>query len=92
MDKCCLNSQDKLCRTKQKIVIALKPTAALELLSALGVLGRRLKSCHPDSHINRSKIYQNRVSKVYITFPWNSWICNKKATEVGGLVCIFRLN
>ena len=32
----------------KKIVIAFKPSAALELLSALGGIGRRLESCRPE--------------------------------------------
>ena len=40
--------KDKLCRTKQKLAIAIKPSAALELFNALGAQGRRFEFCRPD--------------------------------------------
>ena len=42
-DKQYLICQDKLCRTKQKLAIARKPSAVLELFNALGALGRRFE-------------------------------------------------
>ena len=45
--------------------------AQLGSAGALGALGRRFESCRPDSHSSRSQIYQNRVSKVSVAFPWN---------------------
>ena len=44
--------------------------AQLGSAGALGALGRRFESCRPDSHSSRSQIYQNRVSKVSVEFPW----------------------
>ena len=41
--------QENYAELSKKLVIALEPSAALELLSALGALGRRFESCRPDS-------------------------------------------
>ena len=48
MDKYCLIYLVKLRRTNQKLANARKPIAALELLSALGAIGRRFEYCRPD--------------------------------------------
>ncbi|MDC2982559.1 hypothetical protein OAZ94_00725 [Prochlorococcus sp. AH-736-E05] len=65
---CCLHSQDKPFKNPD---IARNASACNVVGSVLGALGRRFESCRPDSHISRSQIYQNRVSKVSVAFPWN---------------------
>ena len=60
-----------LAELSKKLDIALKPCDVLGLLSGLGALGRRFESCRPDIHSSQSQIYQNKVSKVSVAFPWN---------------------
>ena len=66
-----LKLSGQIMQNQAKLSIACNPSASLELINALGELGQRFESFRPDCHRNGSQIYQNKVSKVSVAFPWN---------------------